>query len=372
LAFTFAVLFSGCGEKSGKPSGPGGAATPVHASKTVRKVVPLTLDAIGAVEPSRTASLRSQVTGVLLKIDFQEGQEVKPGDLLFELDSRPFENSLRSAEAELARNRVQLENSRAQSARYRSLNAESAISKEQFQSVEDSERTAAAQVLSGESSVANARLQLDYCAVRAPIAGRTGAYGAHEGDLVSANSGIPLVVINQLSPTYVSFSIPQHYLGDLARYRALGPIQVSVVPPGSDSTPEKGDLAFVDNAVDSTTGTIKLKATFPNDSHRLWPAQFVTVRLTLASPEVITVPSSALQSDQAGQHVFVIKADHTAEFRAVTVDRSFGGEAVITKGLAAGETVVTDGQLRVIPGKPVSIKPAAKTDAPATPAIITK
>ena len=366
------VLAAGCSDKSGKSAASEGTATPVHAAKSIRKIIPLTLDAIGAVEPSRTASLRSQVTGVLLKIDFQEGQEVKPGDLLFEIDARPFDNSLRSAEAELARNRVQLENTRAQSARYRSLNAESAISKEQFQSVEDSERTAAAQVLSGESAVANARLQLDYCAVRAPIAGRTGAFGVHEGDLVSANSGTPLVVINQLSPTYVSFSVPQHYLGDLAHYRALGPIQVSVVPPGSDPTPEKGDLTFVDNAVDSTTGTIKLKATFPNDSHRLWPAQFVTVRLTLASPEVITVPSSALQSDQAGQHVFVIKADETAEFRPITVERSIGGEAVITKGLAEGETVVTDGQLRVIPGKAVAIKPTAKSDAPGTPAIVTK
>jgi multidrug efflux system membrane fusion protein len=357
------VLLTGCGQKAKAPKSGGGGAAPVHAGKVERKIVPLTLDAIGAVEPSRTASIRSQVTGTLMKIDFDEGQDVKPGDLLFEIDPRPFQNALRSAEAELARNRVQLENTRAQTSRYRALNAESAISKEQFQTVEDNERTAAAQVLSGEAAVANAKLQLEYCSIRAPIAGRTGSYGAHEGDLVSSNSGSPLVIVNQLSPTYVSFGVPQQYLADLSKYRATAPLLVSVVPPGSDTTPEKGQLTFVDNSVDTTTGTVRLKATFPNEAHRLWPGQFVTVRMTLASPEVIAVTSAAIQSDQTGQHVFVIKADKTAEFRPVIVERTNGGDSVISKGLSEGEIVVTDGQLRVVGGKPVDIKPTASADA---------
>jgi multidrug efflux system membrane fusion protein len=366
-------LFTGCGEKAKNPRGGSGAAAPVHAGKVEKKIVPLTLDAIGAVEPSRTVSIRSQVTGTLMKIDFEEGQDVQPGELLFEIDPRPFQNSLRSAEAELARNRVQIENTRAQTARYRALNAESAISKEQFQTIEDAERTAAAQVLSGEAAVANARLQLEYCSIRAPIAGRTGAFGAHEGDLVSSNSASPLVVLNQLSPTYVSFGVPQQYLADLSKYRASAPLSVSAVPPGSDTTPEKGQLTFIDNAVDSTTGTVRLKATFPNESHRLWPGQFVTARLTLAAPEVIAVTSSAIQSDQSGQHVFVIKADKTAEFRPVVVERTSGSDTVISKGLTEGETVVTDGQLRVVPGRPVDVKPAtpANIAAPAAAAAAT-
>lgn len=362
------LLLAGCSKSA--PDAKRGATgpAPVHAGKAERKVMPLTLDAIGTVEPSRTASIRSQVTGTLMKIDFREGQDVQQGDLLFEIDPRPFQNSLRSAEAELARNRVQLENSRAQAARYRSLNAESAISKEQFQTVEDNERTASAQVLSGEAAVGNAKLQLEYCSIRAPIAGRTGAFGAHEGDLISASSNAPLVVVHQLSPTYVSFGIPQQYLADIAKYRSEGAISISATPTGTDTTPEKGELTFVDNAVDTSTGTVKLKGTFPNENHRLWPGQFVTVRMMLANPEVLTVPSSAIQSDQSGQHVFVIKSDKTAEFRPVTVERTTTSDAVITKGLTAGETVVIDGQLRVVPGKPVEVKVPASSEPATRPA----
>jgi len=356
LMFGFAV--SGCADKGKGSRRNASAPAPVHVAQVEHKVIPLTLDAIGAVEPSRTASVRSQVTGTLQKIAFQEGHDVQAGDLLFEIDPRPFQNALQSAEADLQRARVQLENAQAQSERYRALNTESAISKEQFQSIEDNARTAAAQVLSGEAAVANAKLQLDYCSIRAPLAGRTGSFGAHEGDLISSGSATPLVIINQISPTYVTFSVPQQYLGELKRYREAGRVEVMATPPGNDPPHEEGELTFIDNVVDAATGTLRLKATFPNPSRNLWPGQFAVVRIVLASPEVISIPSAAVQNDQQGQHVFVVKADHTAEYRPITVERSTGNTAVISKGLNPGETVVIDGQLRVVPGKPVEVKPA--------------
>jgi multidrug efflux system membrane fusion protein len=370
LLLGLACGLAGCRE-NGKAARHGASAPPVLIGQVSRKTVPLTLDAIGVVEPSRTVSVRSQVTGTLLKIDFAEGHDVKAGDLLFEIDPRPFQNALRSAEADLQKAHVQLENARSQSKRYRSLNAESAISKEQFQTIEDNERTAAAQVHFGEAAVASARLELDYCSIRAPISGRTGVYGVHEGDLVSSGSATPLVVINQLSPTYVTFGVPQQNLGELRRYRSAGPVHVDATPPGDDPKPETGELIFIDNNVDSTTGTLKLKAAFPNGSHRLWPGQFVTVRIMLATPDELVVPSNAVQNDQDGQHVFVVRADRTAEFRPIVVTRTYGADTVVSRGLAAGETVITDGQLRVISGKPVQIKPAAVADNAAAPASLT-
>jgi multidrug efflux system membrane fusion protein len=325
-------------------------------------VVPLTLEAIGAVEPNRTATVRSQVTGTLMKIHFEEGQDVKAGDLLFQIDPRPFQNALNSAEADLQKVRVQLDTARTQVARYRTLKEGSMVSQEQFQTIQDNEGVLAAELLANESAVANARLQLEYCSIRAPLPGRTGVVGAHEGDLVRASdTSTPLVIIHQLSPIAVTFGVPQQYLTTITRYRAAGTITVNATPPGNDDKPEKGELSFVDNAVDSSSGTIKLKASFPNEAHRLWPGQFANIAILLASPEVLVVPASAVENDQDGQHVFVVRADNTAEFRKVVVDRMAHEQAVIARGLEPGETVVTDGQLRVVPNRPVEIKP---TNAP--------
>jgi len=329
---------------------------PVIVGQAKLKVVPVVIDAIGAVEPMGTAAIRAQVTGTLRRIAIKEGQDVKQGDLLFEIDSRPFENTLKSVEADREKIRVQIENARAQVARYKNLSAEAMVSKEQFQKIQDDERALTAQSLASDAAVANAKLQLEYCSIRAPLSGRTGNLSVHEGDLIRANDAGAMVTINQLNPIYVTFGVPQQHLAALNRYRAAGTVVVTVVPPGTDETPEKGELTFVDNVVDSTTGTLKLKATFPNDRQRLWPGQFATVTVTLASPEVLTVPSSAVQTSQTGQHVFVVKADHTAELRPIVVERNFEADAVIAKGLTAGETIVTDGQLRVIAGRPVDIK----------------
>jgi multidrug efflux system membrane fusion protein len=380
------AAFSGCTEKNPASAagggggrggrGGGGGPAPVLVGQVHRKVVPLVIDAIGAVEPIRSAGIRSQVTGTLLKIDIQEGQDVQQGDLLFEIDPRPFQNALASAQADREKIRVQLENARAQVARYRELVANAMVSREQFQQISDNERALTAQALASDAAVANATLQLGYCSIRAPIAGRTGNLNIHEGDLVRANANDAsgaLVTIVQLSPIYVTFGVPQQNLADIMRYRAAGTLAVSVVPPGSDPTPETGELTFMDNTVDPTTGTLKLKATFRNERHRLWPGQFATVTVTLAAPEVLAVASSAVQNSQTGQHVFVVKTDPetgltVAELRPVVVERSLEGDTVISKGLAEGEVVVTDGQLRVLPGRPVEIKqPAAPATAGETP-----
>ena len=369
LAFGLALLLAGCGDKAATPSPGGGAkggkgapAAPVLAGTAQRVVVPLVLEAIGAVEPIRATAVRAQVTGSLFKIAIQEGQDVQQGDLLFEIDPRPFQNAVRTTEADLGKARLQLETARAQVARYKSLTADQMVSKEQFEKISDTARTLEAEVLGGESRLALAKLQLEYCSIRAPLSGRTGNLNIREGDLIRANeAGAPLVTINQLNPIYVTFSVPQQYLGPLTRYRASGMLKMRVVPPGTDEKPEEGELTFMDNTVDSSTGTLKLKGTFPNTSHRLWPAQFATVTLTLASPEVLAVAASAIQTSQAGQHVYVIRADKTAELRPVIIERMYEGLAVISKGLAEGETIVTDGQLRVIPNKPVDIKDPAGT-----------
>ena len=352
-----ALVLAGCGKKAAAPAGSAkGAAAPVIVGQVHRKVVPLVIDAIGAVEPIRTTSVRSQVTGVVTKIAIQEGQDVKEGDLLIQIDPRPFQNALDSANADRERIAVQLENARAQVKRYQTLNAEAMVSKEQFQKIQDDERALSAQALAADSAVANAKLQLEYASIRAPIAGRTGNLNVHEGDLIRVGESGFLVSINQLSPIYVTFGVPQQHLTALNRYRAAGTLEINAAPPGGDAQPEKGQLTFVDNIVDSTTGTLKLKGTFPNGSQRLWPGQFAMVNVTLAAPEVLVVASSAIQTSQTGQHVFVVKPDNTAELRPVTVERTLGSDAVIAQGLADGETVVTDGQLRVLPGRPVEIK----------------
>ena len=368
-AFTviLALALGGCsrdsqptaGASSGRGGGRGGAsgAAPVLVGQAQRKVVPLTLDAIGAVEPIRTAAVRSQVTGTLMRIAIQEGQDVKQGDLLFEVDARTFQNALQSAQADSQKTAVQLENARSQVVRYRALSADSMVSKEQFQTILDNERALVAQEESSKAAIANAQLQVEYSSIRAPISGRTGNLGVHEGDLVRASDATTtLVTINQLNPIYVTFGVPQQYLGPLNQYRAEGDVAVKATPPGTDQASEKGELTFIDNTVDSTTGTIKLKATFPNEQHRLWPGQFANITILLASPEVLTVPASAIQNDQNGQHDFVVGADNKAEIRKVVVERSTSDDAVIANGLTAGETVVTDGQLRVVPGGPVEIK----------------
>ncbi len=375
LAATLPWLLGGCGEKAaaggpagaggakGGKSGKGGGAAPVLVGTVQKKNIPLIVDAIGSVEPLKQATLRSQVTGVVHRIAIQEGQDVKAGDLLFEIDPRSFRNALQTAEADLTRLRVQLETAASQAKRYRNL----PVAKEQIEKLADTARALEAEVQAGESKVANAKLQLEYSQIRAPFAGRTGNLNVDEGDLVRGNDSGALVTLNQVSPIYVTFGVPQQYLAAVNRARGERTLPVAAVPPGAGEAPETGELTFVDNTVDSATGTIRLKATFANSSHRLWPGQFAGVTLTLANPEVLTVAASAIQTSQNGQHVFVVSAERIAELRPVTVERTVDGVAVIAKGLKEGETVVIDGQLRVVPGRAVEIKSPAGSKGPDNP-----
>lgn len=372
VALATALALGGCGEKTqstagggggggaGKGGRGGGGPAPVIVAQAKRKVVPLSIDAIGAVEAIRSAAIRSQITGTLFKIDIQEGQDVKQGDLVFEIDPRPFRNAYDAAKADREKILVQLGNARNQVERYKKLVADNMVSQEQFAKIQDDMRALEAQALASESTVANAKLQLDYCSIKAPLSGRSGNLNVHEGDLIRANDTGAMMTINQLSPIYVTFGVPQQHLSALNRYQAQAKLAVKVTPPGDDK-PEIGELTFIDNAVDSATGTIRLKAAFPNAQHRLWPGQFANVTVTLAEPEVLTVAASALQTSQTGQHVFVVTADKNAELRPVVVERTVGEDAVITKGLTEGETIVIDGQLRVVPGRPVDIKQPGAT-----------
>ncbi len=360
LACLLLATLAGCGDQpageKAKSARGGTGAPPVLVSQVQRKKVPLNIDAIGVIEPLRTNVIRSQVTGTLRKISVEEGQDVSEGDPLFEIDPRPFAIALQTAEADREKVQVQLENARAQVARYRALTAGDMVSREQFDKIQDEARALDAELLAAESRVANARLQLEYCSIRAPLSGRTGDIDVDEGDLVRANDATVLMTINQVSPINVSFGVPQQYLSAINRYRSERSLKVRVTPPGAEEPTASGELTFVDNAIDASTGTIRLKARFANDDHRLWPGQFAKVTVTLAEPEVLTVAASAVQSAQEGQHVFVVSADRIAELRPVTIERNLGEDAVVAAGLAEGETVVVDGQLRVVPGRPVDIK----------------
>ena len=370
------LLLVGCGEravgsakaggKSGKGKG-GASAAPVLVGHVQRQRVPLVIDAIGAVEPIRMTAVRSQVTGILSKIAFKEGQDVKEGDLLFQIDPRPFQGLLNSALADLQKAKVQLDNARSQVARYQALSSGQMISKEQFQRIQDEARTAEAEVLAAESRVSSAKLQLEFSSIRAPLSGRTGNLNVDEGDLTRANDPGALVTINQVSPIYVTFGVPQQYLAAINRYQADGTLVVQVTPPGLNEKPIIGELTFIDNTVDSATGTIRLKATFRNDEQRLWPGQFANVTVTLANPDVLTVAAAAVQTSQTGQHVYVVSGDRIAELRPVTIERNYEGLAVVANGLKEGETVVIDGQLRVLPGRAVEIKQPATGPGSAAP-----
>lgn len=330
-------------------------AVPVTVGTVVQKTVPVELQAIGNVEAYSTVAVKSQVEGQLERVYFREGQDVKRGDLLFTIDSRPFVGALQQAEANLARNTAQAKLAHVQADRNKKLLDQGIVSADQFDQIQTSAEAQDAAVRADKAAVQNANVQLGYCTIRSPIDGRTGSLIVHEGNVVKAND-VALVVINQISPIYVDFSVPEKYLSEIKRHMASGALRVRVSSPGDEAHPQEGVLTFVDNAVDTATGTIRLKGTFGNQDRRLWPGQFVNVSLRLAAQaNALVVPSQAVQTGQKGQYVFVIKSD-TAEERPVVVGRSLDGETVIERGVQAGEQVVTDGQLRLVPGAKVEIK----------------
>src|SRR5215510_7057157 len=344
------------GGRSGRRGGGGGVVS-VTVASVVQKSVPVELTGIGTVEPFSTVSIRVQVTGTIQNVHFKEGQDVKKGDLLFTINPRPFEDALKQVQAVLAKDMSILENAREQVRRYAELVKKEYVSREQYDQIQAAANANEASVEADRAAVENAKVQLSYCRLYSPVDGRTGDLLVDEGNLVRTNDATPLVTINQITPIYVTFSLPEQTLSAIKEGMARGKIRVRAIIPQEENRPELGFLSFVDNAVDRTTGTIKLKATFSNSDRRLWPGQFVKVAATLSDePNAVVVPSQAIQTGQDRQQVFIVKSDSTVELRPVVVNRTIANDAVIDKGVQPGEQVVTDGQFLLGPGTKVQVK----------------
>ncbi|HEY7172397.1 MAG TPA: efflux RND transporter periplasmic adaptor subunit [Vicinamibacterales bacterium] len=367
LSIGAAVLAAGC-RAGGEALPAAGAAAappeiPVQTAAVERQTVPITVDAVGTGEAFSTVALRSQITGELTSVNFTDGQEVEKGRVLFTLDRRPLDAALAQAEANLQRDLAQAANARAQSDRYRDLAQRGIATKEQLDTLLTNATALEATVAADRSAVENAKVQLTYATIVAPIAGRTGKLMVHPGNLVRANDTTPLVVINQTAPIYVSFGVPEAQLPTFKRAMAARPLVVDARPPDDEGPASRGRVSFIDNAIDQTTGTIEMRGTFANEDRRLWPGQFVNVTVTLGTEENATIiPSSAVQNGQQGAFVFVVKQDNTVDLRPIEIARSAGPQTVVRTGLTPGETVVTEGQLRLVPGSRVGVKPASATE----------
>jgi membrane fusion protein, multidrug efflux system len=343
----------------------GDQAVPVTVAQVVQKRMPIEIRVIGAVEAYSVVSVHAQITGQLTEVNFKEGEDVKKDQVLFALDRRPLEAALLAAQANLQRDIAQAANAKVVAQRYSDLAGRGIATTEQVETSRTSEAALNATVEADKAAVENAKVQLQYATIASPIAGRTGALMVHEGNLIRAQDATPLVVINQVAPIYVSFAIPESRLPELKHYMSLGTLAVEARPPNDDTGSSHGHITFVDNSVDQTTGTIRIKATFTNEDRRLWPGQFVNVTVALTQdPTAVVVPTAAVQVGQQGQYTFVVKADHSVEYRAVEVERTAGLETVIKTGLKPSESVVTDGHLRLVAGSHVSIK---GEDAQVTP-----
>jgi multidrug efflux system membrane fusion protein len=373
---------------SGRSGRGRGDAVPVATTHVVSKEMPVVVSAVGTVEAIVSVQVRAQTTGQLSGVQFAEGADVKQGQPLFTIDPRPFEAALQQARAVLARDTAQLSDAHAQRARNASLFERGLIARADYEAQAATAASLEATLAADRAQIEQAQLNLQYARIAAPVAGRAGALNAHPGDLIRANDQTPLVTINQLSPIYVTFAVPSRFLAEIRLHQRQHPLAVTVRanteraasprfatdassaetaegdPAPTDMGPvSKGTLTFIDNAVDTTTGTIKLKATFENADRLLWPGLFVAVSLTLsAEPHAIVVPAIAVQPSQQGSMVYVVTTNRTAEPRSVTVQRQQGDESVIASGLAAGEEVVTDGQLRLTPGARVATANATGAD----------
>lgn len=392
-AFALAgIIFSicGCQQQKAQTAGPV-PVVPVSVAPVVQQPVPITIQAVGRVEPSAVIQVRSQVTGLIVKVAFVEGTNVKKDELMFEIDPRPYQEEfrqaqatlardiaqLRQAEANRARDEAQLKSAEADDARNQELSKEGLASKSQREQSTAAAEAQRASILADQAAIESAnaaidndkaaidkaKLDLTYCEIYAPVSGRTGNLLIHQGNLVGAN-GNPLVVINQLNPIWVSFNAPEEYLSEIRRNAAEHKLPVRATPRDDAAHPVDGILEVIENTVDTNTGTIHLKATFDNQAGLLFPGQFADVTLTIGTlNQALVVPAEAVQPGANGQMVFVVKQDETVEPRPVTVGSNVGNKVTIAKGLSAGERVVTDGQLRLFPGAHIRAVPASQIDS---------
>jgi multidrug efflux system membrane fusion protein len=357
LLSSLLLVVAGCSDKPNAAVNPQQATVPVVIGKVVQKDMPVQVKAVGTVEALTSVTVKPQIAGFLDKVHFQEGQNVSKGDLLFTIDPRPLQAELARVEANLAKDIAQAKTARGLSARYENLVKKDYVTKEQYDQVRTNAEALEASADADRAEVRNAKLQLSYCTIRSPITGRTGNLKVHGGNVVKANE-TEMVEIHQTNPVYVTFAVPEENLAEIRSHNAQGHLQV-VVTDKSGENPVNGTLTFINNEVDQNTGTILLKAIFQNDQNVLWPGEFANVNLRLTTrPNAIVVPAQAVETGQEGQYVFVVKPDMTAEVRHVSVGPTVENETIIEKGVQPGETVVTDGQLRLLPGAKVEFKNA--------------
>lgn len=352
-------MISGCSQNaSGKADrSPAKPPVPVTIATALQKDVPIQIKAVGKVQAHSTVAVKAQISGELISVHFREGQDVKKGDLLFTIDPRPFQAQLKQAEANLARDKAQLLNAQKQVERYGSVVTKGYVSQEQYDIMKANASALEASVRADEAAAESARLSLKYCFIKAPIDGCTGELKLHAGNIIKANDEEkPLVTINRVSPVFVTFSVPEQNLPDIKKHMSARKLEVLASVAGIPETPARGELTFLDNAVDFSTGTIQLKAEFPNRDRTLWPGQFSNVTLTLSSQKgAVVIPFEAVQTGQQGQYVFVLKPDSSVEYRLVSPGNVVGNETVVHKGIEPGEKVVTDGHLRLADGSKVKV-----------------
>jgi multidrug efflux system membrane fusion protein len=343
------ALLAACQSNPPKPSA---VTIPVTVATAQKKDMPVRISAVGIVQPLQSVAIRPLVAGQLTRVWFREGDAVHRGQLLFSIDPRPYEAALRQAQAILARDEALLRNAEAERVRYASLGG--LVSREQYDAIDAAAEAARAVVAADRAAVDDARQQLSYCEIRSPLDGHTGSLQFHTGNVLKANDVTPVVVINQVSPISVQFSLPE---GQLAAIRVAGDgVLVTALPQGGTAT-ENGRLSFIDNTVDAMTGTIALKASFANDRGVLWPGQYVNATMTVADrPQAVVVPAQAVQTGQSGQFVYVVRSDNGVELRPVSVAQQVEQVAIVDRGVAAGETVVTDGQMNLTAKSKVSIR----------------
>jgi multidrug efflux system membrane fusion protein len=372
LILAAAVIAAGCSrnDADAKKTAP---AVPVEAAQAVETNVPVLVHAIGNVTPVAKVTVRAQITDKLETVHFKEGQPVKQGDLLFTLDPRPMQAALDAAKANLARDTALLENAKIELGRDLKLFDEKIVSQDEIDTNKAGVDASKSIVDADAAAVANATLNLEFCFIRSPVDGVTGSQQVFAGDVVKSPDDV-MLMINQVRPIYVVFAVPEQYLAQIRDEMSKRTLKVETTFAGFQGPPPQGELTFVDNSVDTTTGTIQLKGTFPNEDNILWPGQFVQVTLNLSEIEhAVVVPSQAIQTGQNGDYVYVVKPDLTVALRRVTTGQTGAGETVVTSGLQAGETVVTDGQLLLEDGSPVSLKnPAAPASTNATTVALAK